>query len=109
VRANKADSASASFFVTDPSNVTLRIVQGKNVTVRVGAEQWVAAHLLDAGGRYYRGSMLWSSSDTNIVTLRDGATPSPFGRFARGRSIGTANVVVGFLQQRDTARIEVVP
>ena len=108
-RAGTTESAFQSFFVADPSEVILKIVQGRNTLVRVGAESWVAAHLLDATGRYYRGPVAWTSSDTSKMILIEGANISPFGKFARGRAAGSAYVVVSFLQRRDTALVEIVP
>jgi hypothetical protein len=109
VRADKADSARASFFVADSADVTVRIAGSKDLSVGVGAELWIAAQLLDRTGKWYRAAFVWTSSDTNAVTLADGANPTPFGRMAHGRAAGVANVVVAFGAQSDTARVKVGP
>lgn len=109
VRWNKVDSTTTSFFVAAPSEVTLRIVQGRELNIRVGGEGWIATHLLGSQGRYYRGAFLWTSSDTTVVTLVDEVNHSPFVKVPRGRAVGTAKVVVSFREQRDTARVSVSP
>lgn len=109
VRADKADSATGSFFVADSADVTLRIAGSKDLSLGVGDDRWIGAQLLDRTGKWYRAAFVWSSSDTSAVTLADGANPTPFGRMAHGRSAGVANVVVAFGAQRDTARVKVVP
>ena len=98
VRASKADSATASFFVADSADVTLRIAGSKDRDLRVGAELVISAQLLDR-----------SSSDTNTVTLANDINPTPFSRLVRGHAAGVANIVVSFGPQRDTARVRVVP
>jgi len=109
VRASKADSATASFFVADSADVTLRIAGSKDRDLRVGAELVISAQLLDRTGKWYRATIVWSSSDTNTVTLANDINPTPFSRVVRGHAAGAANVVVAFGPQRDTARVRVVP
>ena len=109
VRYNQVDSATTSFFVADPSEVTLRVVQGRELNIRAGGEGAIVAHLLDSQKRYYRAAFGWSSSDTAAVTLTDDSNHSPFTQIAHGRAVGSAKVVVAFREQRDTARVSVVP
>src|SRR4051812_36746466 len=42
VRASKMDSVTATFFVTDSANVTLRVAGSKDRRVGVGGEAWIA-------------------------------------------------------------------
>ena len=109
IRNNTVDSATASFLVADPSEVTLRVVQGRDVTIRVGDDRWIAAQLLDSQNRWYGGALEWSSSDTNAVTLAEGANPTDFGKFARARAVGSAKIVIAYRGQRDTATVTVAP
>jgi len=109
VRSTGIDSATTSFYVADPSDVTLRVVQGRELTIRVGGDGWIAANLLDSQNRWYGGALAWSSSDTNTVTLVDGVNPTPFGRFAHGKATGGAKIVVAYRGQRDTASVTVMP
>lgn len=110
VRADGRDSASTTFLVADPSEVTLRIVQGKHLRIRVGESSYsITAHLLDAQGRHYRGSLFWASTDTATVALADAYYPTPFEKRVLGRAVGVTNVEVSFRHQRDTARVEVEP
>ena len=109
VRANTVDSATASFFVADSADVTLRIAGSKDLNLRVGNEFVIAAQLLDRSGRWYGAAFVWTSSDTNIVTLAYDTSPTPFSRIVRGRAAGAAKVVVAVGAQRDTARVQVAP
>jgi len=109
IRNNTVDSATASFLVADPSEVTLHVVQGRDLSLRVGADGWIVAQLLDSQNRWYGGALEWSSSDTNAVTLVDGANPTPFGKLAHARAVGSPKIVIAYREQRDTATVTVVP
>lgn len=109
VRSTGIDSATTSFYVADPADVTLRVVQGRELTLRVGADGWIAANLLDSQNRWYAGALEWISTDTNTVTLTEGVNPTQLGKFAHGKAIGSARIVIAFRDQRDTATVSVVP
>jgi len=109
MRVNSADSATASFFVADSADVTLRIAGSRDFSVGVGAELWIAAQLLDKTGKWYRAALVWSSSDTGTVSLTDAVNPTPLVRMAHARAAGVARVVAAFGAQRDTVRVQVVP
>ena len=103
------DSAATSFYIADPAEVTLRIVQGRDLSIRVAGEGWVVAHLYDSENRYYDAAFEWSSSDTNAVILGEDGYHSQCCRFAHGQSVGSARVVIAYREQRDTATVSVVP
>jgi hypothetical protein len=109
VRNNSVDSATASFYVADASEVRLRVVQGGALTIRVGADGSVVANLLDSQNRCYAGAFQWSSTDTNVVTIAEDANHSPFGKFAHGQAAGSAKIVIVYRDQRDSAFVTVVP
>lgn len=109
LRAGTIDSTTTSFFVADSADVTLSMPGPKDRTVRLAAETWISAQLLDRTGRWYRAALIWSSSDTGAVTLADGVNPTPLGKMAHGRVQGAASVVVAFGVRHDTVRVQVVP
>lgn len=108
-RASQGDSVSASFFVADSADVTLRIAGSKDLNVRVGNELVITAQLLDRTGRWYGAAFIWTSSDTNTVTLASAINPTPSTTVVRGRAVGAAKVVVAVGAQRDTTRVQVTP
>jgi hypothetical protein len=107
-RALFGETAISTFFVADPSEVTLRM-SSSDIGLKVGADRWIEAHLRDSAGRYYRGRLTWASTDSSTVTLVDNGNVFLQGKFARGFKVGIAYVVVAMPGQRDSARAVVEP
>ena len=103
---NAAHTASTTLTVADSSIITRIVLSAYPTTVKVGTDLYVSARMEDATGKQYRAQPeQWSTSDTTVARIQAGN----YGRFIRGRSPGTVDVIASFLTLRGTLRITVIP
>ena len=108
VIASNGDFHIRDFQVAQAEDLTLRIINGKSLSLRVGQTGYIAAHLLDAQGRYYLGEVTWTLSDSTRISLRQDPN-IVFGRNATGVAAGALDVILAFRTLRDTSHVEVTP